>query len=78
MGIGIALLVLRSMEAEGGTFNRNAFQRLVLLSLIPAFLAVLVLAVGVRETRRAPKAASDIRPAARRHAWDGNSCSSSG
>ena len=63
MGIGIALFVLRSIEAEGGAFDRSAFQRLVLLSLIPAFLAVLVLAVGVREARRAPKAASDLAPA---------------
>jgi MFS family permease len=62
MGIGIALFVLRSMEGEGGAFDRSAFQRLVLLSLIPAFLAVLVLAVGVRETRRAPKVASDLGP----------------
>ena len=52
IGIGLAILILRSMEAGGG-FDRPAFQRLVLLSLIPAFLAVIVMAVGVRETRRA-------------------------
>ena len=61
-GIGIALLVLRSIEADGGAFDRSAFQRLVLLSLIPGFLAVVVLAIGAREARRAPRAAGNLAP----------------
>ncbi len=61
-GIGIALLVLRSIEADGGAFDRSAFQRLVLLSLIPAFLAVIVLAIGAREARRVSSAAGDPAP----------------
>ena len=62
-GIGIALLVVRSVEAGGGAFDRGTFQRLVLLSMVPAFLAVFVLALGAREVRRAPKAAGDPAPA---------------
>jgi MFS family permease len=62
-GIGIALLVVRSVEAGGGAFDRGTFQRLVLLSMVPAFLAVIVLALGAREVRRASKAAGDAAPA---------------
>jgi MFS family permease len=57
IGIALAILILRSMETGGGGFDRPAFQRLVLFSLIPAFLAVIVLALGVRETRRAAREA---------------------
>jgi MFS family permease len=61
-GIGIALLVVRSVEAGGGAFGRGTFQQLVLLSMVPAFLAVFVLAFGAREARRAPRAAGDPAP----------------
>jgi len=57
VGIGIAIVVLRSIEADGGAFDRSAFQRLVLLSVVPAFLAVAVLLVGVRDARRVATAA---------------------
>ncbi len=62
-GIGIALLVVRSVEAGGGTFDRATFQRLVLLSMAPGFLAVLVLALGAWEVRRASNAAGNPEPA---------------
>jgi MFS family permease len=62
-GIGVALLVVRSVEAGGGAFDRGTFQRLVLLSMVPAFLAVIVLALGAREVRRTSKAAGDAAPA---------------
>jgi MFS family permease len=52
LGIALAILILRSIEAGGGSLDRPAFQRLVLVSLIPAFLGVIVLALGVRETKR--------------------------
>jgi MFS family permease len=57
IGIGLAILILRSVQAGGGELDRQVFQRLVLFSLIPAFLAVIVLAVGVRETRKASREA---------------------
>ena len=57
IGIGLAILILRSVEAGSGVLDRPAFQSLVLFSLIPAFLAVVVMALGVRETRRAARAA---------------------
>ena len=48
VGILIALGVLVLTQAGGG-LERITFQRIVLLSLIPAVLGVLVLAFGVRE-----------------------------
>lgn len=53
LGIALAILILRTLEAGGESLDRAAFQRLVLLSLIPAFLGVFVLAIGARETRTA-------------------------
>jgi len=55
VGIGLAILILRSAEAGGSALDHPAFQRLVLFSLIPAFLAVLVLALGAREPLRAAR-----------------------
>ena len=52
VGIGVAIAVLNAMPAGAG-FGRPAFQRVVLVSLIPAALAVMTLALGVREV--APK-----------------------
>ena len=51
VGIGIALAVLLATRGGGATLGRGTFQTVVLLSLIPAVLAVIVLAVGARETR---------------------------
>jgi MFS family permease len=61
VGIALAILILRSIEAAGARLDRAAFQRLVLWSLAPAFLAVIVLALGVREARR-PVAAAGAAP----------------
>ena len=52
LGIGIALLVLLPLTRSGAAFDRAMFQRLVLFSMIPAFLAVVVLALGAREIAR--------------------------
>lgn len=49
VGIGIALLVLLPLTSSGGGLDRAMFQRLVLFSIVPAFLAVIVLALGARE-----------------------------
>lgn len=50
IGIGIALLVVLAGGRGGVELDRSTFQTIVLLSLIPAGLAVLVLALGARET----------------------------
>jgi MFS family permease len=50
IGIGIALLVVLAGRRGGVDLDRATFQTIVLLSLIPAGLAVLVLALGARET----------------------------
>jgi MFS family permease len=52
LGIGIALLVLLPLTRSGAAFDRAMFQRLVLFSMIPALLAVVVLALGAREVTR--------------------------
>lgn len=61
LGIGIALLILLPLTRSGAAFDRAMFQRLVLFSMIPAFLAVVVLALGAREVRRAAVAAGGAR-----------------
>ena len=60
LGIALAILILRSIEAGGSGIDRPGFQRLVLFSLIPAFLAVAVLAFGVHETRKAARTAGGV------------------
>jgi MFS family permease len=50
VGIGIALLVVLAGRRGGLDFDRSTFQTVVLFSMVPAALAVLVLALGARET----------------------------
>jgi MFS family permease len=52
IGIVIALVVVLAMQAQATTLSRETFQTLILISIVPAALAVLVMLVGVRETRR--------------------------
>lgn len=49
-GLLIALGVVWLAQGGGLTLQRATFQRLVVISVVPAVLAVLVLAVGARET----------------------------
>jgi MFS family permease len=51
VGILVALIVVLASEG-GGMLERSTFQRIVLLSLIPAVLAVLVLALGAHDVSR--------------------------
>ncbi len=51
VGIGIALAVLLAVQKNTELLTRATFQIVVLASMIPAVLAVIVLAVGARETR---------------------------
>ncbi|MEO8608225.1 MAG: MFS transporter [Chloroflexota bacterium] len=49
IGLIIALLVVASAQSQAVDLSRNTFQIVVLVSIIPAFLAVIVLAFGARE-----------------------------
>jgi MFS family permease len=51
VGLAIALGVLLASQGRGLALDRGTFQLIVLLSLIPAVLAVLVLAVGARDVQ---------------------------
>lgn len=53
LGILIAILIVTQIKARTGTdtLTRGTFQTIVLVSMIPALLAVLVLAIGTRESK---------------------------
>jgi MFS family permease len=51
VGIGIALAILLATQRGAVELSRASFQMVVLASMVPAVLAVLVLALGARETR---------------------------
>jgi MFS family permease len=51
VGIGIALLILLATQRGSLELSRGSFQLIVLASMVPAILAVLVLALGARETK---------------------------
>jgi len=60
LGLLIALLVVWLTQSSSQQLGRGTFQTMVLISLIPAVLAVVTLAIGaqdvaVKETRQAPK-----------------------
>jgi MFS family permease len=58
LGLMIALGVVWAAQAGSLTLGRSTFQTLVLVSLAPAFLAVLSLALGAREVRKASNQAA--------------------
>ncbi len=49
LGILIALIVVLAMQSGSVTLSRSTFQTVVLISILPAFLAVAVLAGGARD-----------------------------
>jgi len=51
-GLLIATGVIWAMQAGGGVLERSTFQTVVLFSVVPAVLAVLILAFGAREVPR--------------------------
>lgn len=61
LGIGIAFLVVRAVQEGGDVLSRGAFQMVVLASLVPAVLAVAVLALGARDIRTAGRTAKPPR-----------------
>ncbi len=58
LGLILALLITRWLPGPNGTLSVQAFQTIVWWSLIPAVLAVLVLAIGAREVRSAARASA--------------------
>jgi MFS family permease len=58
-GLLIAALVVWAMQASAETLSRTTFQRVTLLSIIPAFLGVIVIALGAREIRSNKTTQSD-------------------
>jgi len=56
LGISIAALIIWRTQAGALELTRHTFQIAVLASIIPAFLAVIVLAVGAKEVGTNPKA----------------------
>ncbi|MFO7662208.1 MAG: MFS transporter [Chloroflexota bacterium] len=60
IGLGLALLIVWLVQGDQLTLDRSAFQRVAILSAVPAFLAVLVLIAGLKEVRR--KAPAEGQP----------------
>jgi MFS family permease len=50
LGLLIALAIVLSAQAQAVSLSRDTFQMVVLVSIVPAILAVLVLAVGAADT----------------------------
>ncbi|MFN8563271.1 MAG: MFS transporter [Anaerolineae bacterium] len=57
LGLCIALLVVAAMQTNAVELQRSTFQTLVVISVIPAVLAVIILAFGVREVKATGRAA---------------------
>ncbi len=62
LGLVIALVLVWALQRGSGALLAGTFRVLVLASLVPAFVAVAVLALGARETRPAAPASSAARP----------------
>ncbi|MFZ5821313.1 MAG: MFS transporter [Chloroflexota bacterium] len=54
LGIGIAALIIWLTQANQALLSRAAFQAAVLASIVPAALAVVVLALGAKEVKEKP------------------------
>ncbi len=53
VGMIIALVVVLATQSQSFDITRETFQALVLIAIIPAIMGVVILAVGIKETRRA-------------------------
>jgi MFS family permease len=56
VGLAIATLIIRLTQSGAAELSRYTFQTIVLVSIIPSTLAVIVIALGVREVEAARKA----------------------
>jgi MFS family permease len=61
VGLSLALIVVAATQRSEVTLERSTFQTLVLISVIPAILAVVVLAFGAREVKKAASSAAPTR-----------------
>lgn len=57
IGLLIALLVVLATQSQALDISRETFQKLILIGIIPAFLAVIVLAIGAKEVAAKPRSA---------------------
>jgi MFS family permease len=60
-GLLIAALVVWATQTTAASLSRSTFQTVTLISIIPAFLGVLVLAIGAREVVTSKKKPADRR-----------------
>ncbi len=61
-GLVIALLVVSLTQSQSVSLSRDTFQLIVLVSIIPAALAVLVLALGARSTSQKGQRTTPFEP----------------
>ncbi len=69
LGLGLAAAIVYISQRGGMALERSTFQRLVLAAAVPGFLAVLLLALGVREVV-APTPDGAARPVLTLRGWD--------
>ena len=62
LGLAVALALVWTLQRGSGELLARTFRVLVLASLVPAFVAVAVLAAGARETRPVAPASGATRP----------------
>ncbi len=61
LGLGLAALIVWLTQAQAESLTRSTFQIAILVSIVPAVLAVLVLALGARDVAKAnPSAAPSL------------------
>jgi len=65
-GLMAALIIVWAIQDNPLTLDRSTFQTVVLVSIIPATLAVLLLAVGAREARPVDRSDKTTQPPTRR------------
>lgn len=68
LGLAIAAVIIYSVQGRGLELSLQTYQRLVLVGVVPAVLAVLTLLVFVREPKRKYLPGSDVR---RKFTWSG-------
>lgn len=62
LGLAIAAIIIYLVQGGGLQLSRETYQRIVLVGVVPAVLAVSVLLIFVHEKRRNPPSTSSSRP----------------